>query len=180
MRTHTGEKPYKCKLCQKLFAEGCKLKIHMRTHTGEKPYKCQLCAKSFAEGGTLKRHMSTHPGEKPYIGVVCNRRFTKIGNVMTYRKINATDKQNTCNESCAQSSSSAEHFQLQIVIQLQDVKMENESVTDISEDVKPFLAKSFGCGVCGEMLEIEKEFTDHCFGHRFYQPNDLLNNNLDP
>ncbi len=52
--------------------------------------------------------------------------------------------------------------------------MESESVADISQDAKPFLEKSFGCGVCGEMLEIEKEFLEHCFGHRFSPPDDLL------
>jgi len=33
---------------------------------------------------------------------------------------------------------------------------------------------SFGCGVCGEMFEIEKEFLEHCVGHRFSPPDELL------
>ena len=42
------------------------------------------------------------------------------------------------------------------------------------DDAKPFLKKSYGCGICGEMLEIEKEFVEHCSSHRFSPPDDLF------
>ena len=48
--------------------------------------------------------------------------------------------------------------------------------TKSPEDTKPFLEKSFGCGICDEMLEIEKEFQDHRLCHGFSPPDNLLIN----
>mmetsp|Transcript_16101 Transcript_16101/g.11348 ORF Transcript_16101/g.11348 Transcript_16101/m.11348 type:complete len:123 (-) Transcript_16101:1588-1956(-) len=60
MRRHSGERPFKCSLCNLTFMRSSTLKIHMRWHTGEKPYKCEQCGKGFTESGNLKTHMKTH------------------------------------------------------------------------------------------------------------------------
>jgi len=65
-RTHTGEKPHRCSVCDVAFAGKSNMVAHMRTHTGEKPFKCPHCDKSFSWNTSLKCHIRTHTGEKPY------------------------------------------------------------------------------------------------------------------
>ncbi len=64
MHTHTGEKPYNCKICQQGFLDKRSLTAHMYTHPGEKPYKCEVCHKEYLYKGSLKKHIDTHTGEK--------------------------------------------------------------------------------------------------------------------
>jgi uncharacterized Zn-finger protein len=53
----TGDKPYKCDVCCKVFIQNVHLQKHIRIHTGDKPYKCDICGKGFSQNGNL--HVST-------------------------------------------------------------------------------------------------------------------------
>lgn len=76
-RYHTGEKTHLCTICGKGFQRAYNLLVHTRVHTGERPYKCPHCIKSFAQGNDLKAHVRRHTGER-YKCDVCNEGFIQV------------------------------------------------------------------------------------------------------
>jgi uncharacterized Zn-finger protein len=77
MRTHTGEKPYRCTYCDAAFAQGNDLKAHVRRHTGER-FQCELCTESFLMGYLLTQHKRTVHG----LNVVSNiRRLQPVNKI---------------------------------------------------------------------------------------------------
>jgi hypothetical protein len=58
-RSHTGEKPYKCQMCNYACAQSSKLTRHMKTHgrMGKDIYKCRFCSMPFSVASTLEKHM---------------------------------------------------------------------------------------------------------------------------
>lgn len=58
----SGEKPYQCTWegCTWKFARSDELTRHFRKHTGQKPFKCHLCQRSFSRSDHLSLHMKRH------------------------------------------------------------------------------------------------------------------------
>ena len=163
--THTGEAPYLCEICNKRFTFNENLQKHRRSHVTEEHHThCRPNVTSSAKNFKLYAGTQTQCLEiQNQSSANLPLRFTTWRGTGVIDERNERMLSNMHSDSCEKTSHLAKFFSEEWL---------SISITTSPEAKKPFLEKSFGCGLCGEMFLIEKEFQDHCSVHRFSAPDD--------
>lgn len=78
---------HKCDRCDKVFAWASALNAHIKSHTGEKRFKCGICGRMFLHLNSLRSHMSNrHTVNGKFICVVCKECFDEPTNLILHMK----------------------------------------------------------------------------------------------
>ncbi|KAK6619501.1 hypothetical protein RUM43_012258 [Polyplax serrata] len=103
---------FQCTDCLKLFTRNDHLKNHMRTHTGERPYECDVCQRSFAKHFDLTRHKQYVHGSVTmfFICEECGRTFSRKDHLKSHL---ITHKNRPAQPSTDNPSSPVKLFQCQ-------------------------------------------------------------------
>ena len=86
MKLHTGEKNYKCSICDKLFVSQSRLTQHKANVHDPPKHQCHQCAKAFRSKVSYERHILTHSKEKPFSCPHCDYRARTTGNLSSHVK----------------------------------------------------------------------------------------------
>ncbi len=117
--TQTGIKPYRCEICQRKFTQLSHLQQHIRTHTGDKPYKCRHpnCNKAFSQLSNLQSHSRCHQTDKPYKCNSCYKCFQDEASLLDHIPKHKESKHlkthicNFCGKSYTQETYLTKHMQ---------------------------------------------------------------------
>ncbi|PNF32602.1 hypothetical protein B7P43_G18095 [Cryptotermes secundus] len=91
-RFPAGHCSYRCKLCNKSFANADILRMHVTTHTGNRLHRCVLCSKTFVDEYQFTQHLHLHCEEKTHVCRLCNKCFSNINDFRTHTRIHKQER----------------------------------------------------------------------------------------
>ncbi|XP_072013941.1 uncharacterized protein [Amphiura filiformis] len=85
-KMHTSSEPLICRVCENGFTDRFTYMQHIKTHRGEKIFKCGECGYSAPQKRHLVVHMRVHTGERPFECDQCHETFKHKQTLVNHAK----------------------------------------------------------------------------------------------
>ncbi len=187
---HTEEQPGIYQWCGKAFARKCDVEAYGRDCNEESPY-CVLFYKDVfsqvldissnariqtgqnPETEDRERHMRCHSVERLYKCEACDAAYARNDDIMSPSRRNTEETSNRLPRWKSKHQASVSHQKSSVICE------ENRSVDEkklpfleghltVYPNIDTFFLRTYGCGLCDETFNIDKEFMDHCRNHFCY------------
>ncbi|GBP00407.1 hypothetical protein EVAR_69530_1 [Eumeta japonica] len=97
MKSHSDERPHKCRVCERGFKTVASLQNHINTHNGVKPHVCKECSRQFTTSGELVRHIRyKHTHEKPHKCTECDYASVELSKLRRHIRCHTGERPYQC------------------------------------------------------------------------------------
>ncbi|KAJ9581249.1 hypothetical protein L9F63_023575 [Diploptera punctata] len=151
-RNEKHEKPWKCNVCNHMFATQEKLDSHIKWHENKETevFICNVCGKEFKLKVNLKVHVESRCGTDPqHVCSICGKAFMTRGTLVTHALLHTGEKTFLC-RFCGKS------FRLKVEMQRHERSHTGE---------KPFV-----CKVCNKAFAHRESLVTHNTLHTGIRP----------
>ena len=96
-RTHSGERPFQCGICDDKFSQKRSLTNHLLNHQ-EGRFECDQCDYKATLKRSIVLHLMTHFGVKPHMCDRCEFSATKKGDLVIHQRRHIGEKPFSCTD----------------------------------------------------------------------------------
>lgn len=149
-RLHTGDWPYLCPQCGRVFNTETNFSVHLRVHSGECPFQCSYCSAAFGRHSRMWRHVvRVHEPQRLLACPQCDRKFILPHELREHVVRHTGEKPERCSD-CGKCYETRNAL-------LTHRRIKHNKTTN-----RKLERVNIQCPICGRIIKGKNAFKAHC------------------